>query len=98
MLHSLCKDELENYVKARIKERKETIKAKQNLLVEIRPEFKDSLVTTQLLDTVSEVIFAENIRVQVEGQICNVSARSVVALNMKLKQIMNVKQHRKGNS
>ena len=53
MLHSLCKEDLERYVQEQIKTRKAKIEQTQNLMVEIRPEFKAVLAQSQLLDTVS---------------------------------------------
>ena len=71
MLHSLAKDQLEEYVKQCVKERREEVEKKHNLLVEIRPEFKDSLKKTELLDLVGNSHFINTSRVMVGLQICS---------------------------
>ena len=67
MLHSLCTEDLEKYVQKCIKERKEEMENKNNLVVEIRPEFKAALSKSELLDTVSAIVDTDFLRMLAEA-------------------------------
>ena len=55
MLHTLKPREFEAHVQDMIRQRREEVEKKGNLLVNMKPEFAAKLKETQLLDTVSAI-------------------------------------------
>ena len=80
MLHSLKKEEFEEWVQMCIAERKKKVEKERNEAVTMVTEFAERLKETRLLDTVSTLFFTNSLRVMVGAPTSCVSAARSGAL------------------